>query len=58
MLGRFRSLRKIYKEETKFDWLVLAADAVALVAVGLAFLHARLPETASDVGIQVATAGF
>lgn len=58
MLAKLRAARQIYQEETRFDWLVLAADAVGVIVVVLAFMHARSGDTAVDAVIQIASAGF
>ncbi len=58
MLARLRAARKIYQEESRFDWLVLAADAVGVAVVALAFVHARSGDSAAQAVIQIASAGF
>ncbi len=58
MLARLNALRQIYREETSFDWLVLAADVSGLIIVALAFVHAQGADTAATAVIQIADASL
>tara|TARA_R110002094_G_scaffold205719_1_gene176479 strand:+ start:434 stop:592 length:159 start_codon:yes stop_codon:yes gene_type:complete len=49
---------RIYRRETRIDWVILGANAVGAITVALAFFHARMAETVIDIPIKVASAGF
>lgn len=58
MLARLKAARLIYRDEARIDWVILAADAVGVAIVALAFANARIADQAPEVGIQIATALF
>lgn len=49
---------RIYWDETRLDWVVLVADVVGVVIVGLAFIHARITDNSPDTTLQIATILF
>lgn len=49
---------RIYRKETKIDWVILGVNAAGAIAVALAFFHARMAETVIDIPIKVASTGF
>ena len=50
VIARLRVALRIYRKETKIDWVILGVNA--------AFLHARMAETVIDIPIKVASTGF
>ncbi|WP_295512478.1 hypothetical protein [uncultured Sulfitobacter sp.] len=58
MLAKLKAARLIYRDEARIDWVILAADAVGVAIVALAFANARIADQAPGVGIQIATALF
>jgi hypothetical protein len=58
MLVNVKAACRVYREETRMDWMVLAADVVGMALVGLAFIHARITDRATDETLQIATALF
>jgi hypothetical protein len=58
MLVNVRAACRVYREETRMDWMVLAADLVGMALVALAFIHARITDHAPDETLQIATALF
>jgi hypothetical protein len=58
MLAKLKALRQIYKDETRFDWVVLAADAFGLGIVLFAFANARIGDTVPELANQIASIQF
>jgi hypothetical protein len=58
MLVNVKAACRVYREETRMDWVVLAADLVGMALVALAFIHARITDHAPDETLQIATALF
>jgi len=56
MLVNVKAACRVYREETRMDWVVLAADLVGMALVALAFIHARITDHAPDETPQIATA--
>jgi len=58
MLVNVKAACRVYREETRMDWVVLAADLVGMALVALAFIHAHITDHATDETLQIATALF
>jgi hypothetical protein len=58
MLVNVKAACRVYREETRMDWVVLAADLVGMALLALAFIHARITDHATDDTLQIATALF
>lgn len=58
VIARLRVALRIYRKETKIDWVILGVNAAGAIAVALAFFHARMAETVIDIPIKVASTGF
>ncbi|MFT6090638.1 MAG: hypothetical protein ACJAWM_000767 [Sulfitobacter sp.] len=56
MLVNFKTACRVYRNETRLDWVVLMANVVGVAIVGLAFIHARITDTAPEATLQIATA--
>lgn len=58
MLAKLKALRQMYKDETRFDWVVLVANATGVAIVLFAFVHARIAQSAPDLPPQIASLLF
>ncbi|SFS95529.1 hypothetical protein SAMN04488040_2454 [Sulfitobacter marinus] len=58
MLIKVKAACRLYLEETRTDWVVLTADIIGVVIVGLAFIQARIGGDTSDSAVQMASALF
>jgi len=58
MWARLTTLRKIYRDETRFDWSIFAVNTVCVILVLAASAHARSELSFPHEPLQVATSGF
>lgn len=54
MWGKIDTMRKIYREETRFDWLIFAANAFCVLLVLAACVQARPPGPAPGIVADIA----
>ena len=58
MWTRLTSLRQIYRDETRFDWSIFAANAVCVMLVLAASVHARSAISLPHETLEVASSDF
>ncbi|KKM89576.1 hypothetical protein LCGC14_1247290 [marine sediment metagenome] len=58
MFAKLCIVLRIYRKETRIDWVILGANAAGGIAVTVAFFQARMPDTVIDIPMQIASTGF
>lgn len=58
MMAKLKIFRQMYRDESRFDWVVLVADVLGFAIVLLAFVHARIANSTPELTMQIASIQF